>query len=197
METMQLVAESREASTKGAAREVRRNGRIPAVLYGEGEPKAISVDAKDWGLRFGHVSGNTILTMKLGKDEHRVLVKDTQDNILTDSVMHIDFYAIHAGQKLHTTVPVHLEGNPPGVKEGGILEHIIESLDIVCLPKDMPSQFSLDISGLQLGDSLHISDLTVPEGVEVRADAKDTMVVVSHPKGNETAAESDEAGEDE
>ncbi|MCD6343755.1 MAG: 50S ribosomal protein L25, partial [Spirochaetaceae bacterium] len=180
MDSMQLVVEKREASNKGAARELRRNGRIPAVLYGEGEPKAVSVDAREWALGFQNISGNTIVKLKIDKDEHNVLIKDTQDDILSGKVRHIDFYAIHAGKKLTTFVPVRLEGSPVGVLEGGILEHKIELIEVVCLPKDMPEVFIVDVSELNVGDSLHVGKILVPEGVEIRTDADSTLAVVTH-----------------
>ena len=208
MENNQLVAEAREASTKGAARAVRREGRIPAVLYGEGDPKTLSVDAREWGSRFRYASGNTIIKLSLGNDDFNVLVKDSQEDILSGRVNHIDFYAIHAGQKLHTMVPVLVEGNSIGVREGGILESKIEELEVVCLPKDIPANFTVDISELGVGDSLHVSDIVVPEGVEVRMDPDATLVVVSHSKlevepvaegeeGEEMEAEAAETAADE
>jgi large subunit ribosomal protein L25 len=182
MEITQLIAEKREASNKGAARQLRRSGRIPAVLYGEGEPKAVSVDAKTWATRFQNVSSNTIVQLKIEKSEHSVLVKDTQYDILTGTTKHIDFYAIHAGQKLTTQIPVRLEGKPVGVREGGILEQKIEVLEVVCLPKDMPEYFSVDVSNLKIGDSIHVKDIVIPAGVEVRAETNLTIVVVTHAK---------------
>jgi large subunit ribosomal protein L25 len=123
-----------------------------------------------------------------------VLVKDIQDDILTDKVKHIDFYAIHAGQKLNTQVPVHWEGSPIGVREGGILEHKIEELEVICLPKDIPAFFTVDISGLAIGDSLHVGDIAIPEGVEVKNDPTETLVVVSHAQA---IVEPEEEGEGE
>ena len=200
MENLQLIAESREASNKGAARELRRNGRIPAVLYGEGEPQAVSVDAKMWHSNFRHVSGNAIIELKLGKDTHNVLVKDTQEDVLKNQVKHIDFFAIHAGQKLHAMVPIHFEGSAPGVKEGGILVKKVEALDIVCLPKDMPESFTVDISSLNVNESIHVRDINVPSGVEVRDDADRTVVIVTLAKSEAAPAEDsedEEAGADE
>lgn len=194
MDSMQLVVEKREASNKGAARELRRNGRIPAILYGEGEPKAVSVDAREWALGFQNASSNMIVKLKLGKDEHNVLIKDTQDDILSGTVRHIDFYAIHAGKKLTTMIPVRLEGIPHGVKEGGILEHKIEELEVVCLPEDMPENFTIDISHLGVGDSMHVGEIAIPEGVEVRTDTSLTLVVITHVK---VVVEEVEEGEEE
>lgn len=194
MDSMQLVAEKREASNKGAAREIRRNGRIPAVLYGEGEPKAVSIDAKEWALGFQYASSNTIVKLKLGSDEHNVLVKDTQDDILSGTTRHIDFYAIHAGKKLTTVIPVILEGIPVGVREGGILEQKIGELEVTCLPKDIPDNFSVDISHLDVGDSMHVGELAIPESVEVKTDISLTLVVITHAK---VVVEEVEEGEEE
>lgn len=194
MENKQLVVEARKASTKGAARVVRRAGRIPAVLYGEGEPKAVSVDAKEWSLRFRQATSNTVISLTLGTDEHNVLVKDTQEDILSGRVNHIDFYAIHAGQKLHTNIPVVLEGSAVGVREGGILEHKIDELEIICLPKDIPTKFVVDVSELGIGDSIHVGAIDIPEGVELRMDVDATVVVVTHAKAE---VEEEVEGEEE
>jgi large subunit ribosomal protein L25 len=194
MSNMQLIGEKREASGKGAARAIRRNGRIPAVLYGEGDPKSLSIDAKVWSGSFQHVSGNTIIDLKIEKDAHKVLVKDVQGDILTGRTRHIDFYAIHAGQKLTAMIPVVLEGTPHGVREGGILEHKIEALEVICLPKDLPEFFRVDISHLEVGDSIHVGELTIPDGVEVTTDSSQTLVVITHARvAVETVAEAETA----
>jgi len=182
VESGQLVAKRREPKNKGAARALRRSGRIPAILYGDGVPKAVSVDVKEWKHSFQNTSGNTIIGLKLDKKEHKVLIKDTQVDILTGSVMHIDFYAIRAGKKLSTVIPIHLEGTPRGVIEGGILEQKIEEIEVVCLPKDIPDFFALDVSRLEVGDSLHVRDILVPREVEIRAGSDLTVVVITHAK---------------
>jgi len=198
VESGQLVARRREATNKGAARALRRSGRIPAILYGDGIPKAVSVDAKEWTHNFRNTSGNTIIGLKLDNDEQKVLVKDTQVDILTGNVMHIDFYAIRAGKKLSTVIPIHLEGTPRGVIEGGILEQKIEEIEVVCLPKDIPDFFELDVSRLEIGDSLHVRDIPVPREVELRAGADLTVVVITHAKAVvEPAAEMEEEAEEE
>ena len=182
MEGIQLVVDTRKAANKGAARRLRMSGKIPAILYGEGEPRAVAVDEKEWTTKFRNITSNTIIKLKHGKDVHNVLIKDTQDDILSGQVYHIDFYAIHAGRKIHIQIPIHLEGTPHGVREGGILENKIEELDVVCLPKDLPSHFSVDISHLGVGESLHVGEIPIPEGVEVRTEKNLTVVVVSHVK---------------
>jgi len=198
VESMHLVVRQREAKNKGAARALRRSGRIPAILYGDGVPRAVSIDAKEWSHGFRHASSNTIIRLKLDNDEHRVLKKDTQTDILSGNVMHIDFYAIRAGKRLSTVIPIHLEGTPKGVIEGGILEQKIEEIEVVCLPKDIPGFFALDVSQLEVGDSLHVGDIPVPREVEIRAAANLTVVVITHAKAVvEPASEIEEEAEEE
>ena len=189
-----LVAQTREASTKGAARQLRRNGMIPAVLYGEGQPQPLSIDSKTWLTQFRHFSGNTILDLKVGTTDHKVLIKDTQEDLITDKVKHIDFYAIHAGQKLNTEIPIHLEGTPKGIIEGGIMEQKLDSLEVTCLPKDMPEVITLNIADLEIGDSIHVGAIPEMPGVEIRTEPTVTVVVVGLPKA--APVEEEEEGEE-
>jgi len=198
MKSAQLVARLREATNKGAARALRRSGRIPAIFYGDGDPKSVSVDAREWAHGFQHASRNTIVRLKIDNDEHKVLIKDTQADILSGSVLHIDFYAIRVGKKLNTVIPIHLEGTSKGVIEGGILEQKIEEIEVVCLPKNIPDAFALDVSHLEVGDSLHVRDIPVPREVEIRTDANQTVVVITHAKAVvESVSEDEEETEEE
>ena len=198
MKNTQLVARQRETTNKGSVRALRRSGRIPAILYGAGVQEAVSVDAKEWAHSFQNTSGNMVIRLKLDNDEHEVLVKDTQRDILSDSVMHIDFYAIRADKKLSTVIPIHLEGTPKGVIESGILEQKIEEIEVVCFPKDIPNFFAIDVSALEVGDSSHVSDIPAPPGVEIRTDAHLTVVVVTHAKAVvEPVSEMEEEVEEE
>jgi len=185
VESTQLVAKRRETINKGSTRALRRSGRIPAILYGDGVLRAVSIDAKEWAHSFQYASGNKVIGLKLDNDEYKVLVKDTQRDILSGGVMHIDFYAIRAGKKLSTVVPIHLEGTPKGIIEGGILEQKIEEIEVVCLPEDIPDFFAIDVSQLEVGDSLHVSDIPTPREVEIRTDVHLTVVVITHAKAVE------------
>ncbi len=195
MKGMQLVAEIRQADGKGPARRLRRSGKIPAILYGEGEPMPLAIDAREWMTEFRHATGNTIIKLKIDGQDQDVLVKDIQDDILSERVIHIDFYAIHAGRKLHIQVPISFEGIPHGVREGGILEHKLEELEVVCLPKDIPSTFRVDISHLGIGESLHVGEIAILEGVEIRTEKELTVVVVSHAKTEAEISTEDEEAE--
>lgn len=195
MEKMNLDAEPRQASNKGAARQLRMSGKIPAVLYGVGDPQTIVIDKRIWDHEFRNVSNNTFINLTIGGEDHQVLVKESQKDIVKGQTKHIDFYEIEAGRTLHVDIPVHLEGVPLGVKEGGILEHKTEAISVSCLPKDMPDSFFLDISELALGDSLHVRDLVEVDGVEVKNDPAQTVVVVSHPKAIVEEEVEEEEGE--
>jgi large subunit ribosomal protein L25 len=124
-----------------------------------------------------------------------VLVKDLQEDIITETVKHIDFYEIEKGKVLKTHVPVRLEGNPVGVKEGGLLEQKIDQFEVECLPKDLPETISVDVSELNMGNSIHVGDVELPEGVKV-LDAEDrTVVVVTAPKSEAVASDEEESEE--
>ena len=180
MERIQLDVNKRSAGSKGLARKLRRNGLIPAVIYGDGEPITVSVDAHDWGKRFTHASGNMIVEIKVDGQTYNVLIKDVDDEIVSGRVNHIDFYAIKTGKKLNAMVPIHMDGTPVGVREGGIMEHKIDELEVECLPEDMPEQFSIDISNLDVGDSFHVREVEVPSGVEIRTDPNLTILIIGH-----------------
>ena len=130
-------------SKKGPAKQLRKEGKIPAVVYGHAAPLHISVDAREFSKKFRVVTENTIIILDMGGKQTEVLVKDLQEDIITETVKHIDFYEIEKGKVLKTHVPVHLVGNPIGVKEGGLLEHKIDQLEVECLPKDLPETFPL------------------------------------------------------
>ncbi len=181
-----LTAELRDTTGKGAARRLRRSGRIPAVIYGHHEDtRSLSVDARELSNLFADISvENTLITMEIdGEDggEVRALVRDVQSHPYRPEILHVDFYQIHAGEKLEVDVPVRLTGTAEGVREGGLLEHVLYDLPISCLPADIPEVLLLDVSELEIGDSLHVSDLDLPEGVTTAMDPKRTVCAVVAP----------------
>ena len=173
---------------KGGAKRIRKEGKIPAVIYGHNAPVSISIDAREFSKKFHTVSENTIITLQSGKDSYDVLVKEYQDDILTSDILHIDFFEIERGKVLKTHVPVHTSGNAVGTKMGGILEIAIHDLEIECLPKDLPHEIVIDISGLELNASVHVADIKVPEGVKVLTPEDTTVLHISVPKKEEPVA---------
>ncbi len=194
MEQKILSVVERTEFKKGPAKKLRSEGLIPAVVYGHTDPLHISVNAREFAKKFKVVTENTIITLKLGDKDIEVLVKDIDEDIVTETVKHIDFYEFEKGKTLKTHVPVHLIGNAIGAKEGGILEQKLGELEIECLPKDLPQSIDVEISGLAMGDSIHIGDIKVAEGINIHHPDTQTIVVVSAPKSESSAA--DEEGED-
>ena len=167
MEQKTLAGYERNMFKKGPAGHLRKEGKIPSVIYGHNKPVHISVDAKEFDTKFHTISENTLITINVEDKEYEVLVKDFQENMMLGQLTHIDFFEVERGKTLKTRVPVYLNGIPNGVKEGGLLDHRLHEIDIECLPKDIPEKIELDISELQIGDSIHVSDLDLIEAVKI------------------------------
>ncbi len=182
MEQKVLTGVTRTTNGKGAARALRRAGRIPAVVYGHSDPVSVSIEAREFHKEFHTVSESTLITLKLEKDDRTVLIKDYSEDITNGDILHIDFFEIEQGKKLHTRIAVELIGSPVGVREGGILEHTLYEVDIECLPKDIPEHLTVDVSQLKQGDSIHIADISLPEGVVILNNADQTVASVTTPR---------------
>ena len=195
MEAKKLNVESRQGGGKSVAGRLRREGKIPAVIYGHTSPAAITVDAREFRNAFKRITGNTIVELHMPSGVHEVLVKDYQRDNLTGEILHVDFYEFERGKTLRTRVPIRLTGNPVGVKEGGILETQLRELDLECLPKDLPEEIVLDISELALDKSLHVRDLTLPQGVKVLVPGDQVVCLVAHRKAEEEVAPAAAEGE--
>jgi large subunit ribosomal protein L25 len=179
-----LNAARRTETGKGAARSLRRDGRIPGVVYGHGEDTlSISLDAHDFGKLISGISvENTILELKIdGAADSRALIREVQWHPYKPVILHVDLYQVHAGEKVHLEIPVRVEGNPLGVRDqGGVLQQVRHELSIECLPKDIPERITLDVSELEIGDSIHVRDIEVP-GATILAEGDLTLVTVVPP----------------
>jgi large subunit ribosomal protein L25 len=196
MEQKTLAGYQRPDTKKTVTRQLRKEGMIPAVIYGHSEPVSISISAQEFEKKFHSVSENTIINLNVDKDrKYDVLVKDYQEDMIKNRILHIDFYEIERGKVLRTHVPVHLEGVPQGVKEGGIVENQLHEVEIECLPKDIPESFVLDISGLHIGDSLHVSDIPVSDSVKILTSPEHSIVVITTMKVSAVETEEAEEGE--
>lgn len=196
MEGKTLATALRSERKKGAARRLRREGRIPGIVYGHQAPEAISIDAHEFSTKFKHISESTIITLDAGEKSFDVLIKDYQEDVLTGRLLHIDFYEIEAGKSVTTHISVHVHGSPKGVREGGILEHPLYEIEIECLPKDLPEDIKIDVSELEIGDSLHVSDLKAPEGVTILTNEDQVVALVSAPQAEEVEEEEEVEGEE-
>lgn len=184
---VRLNAEKREGVRKGANRKLRASGRVPAILYGKDtEPALLSVDARETERLFQQISvENTIIELKVKGDRTKVqaLVREVQVEALRPDLIHIDFYKIQKGVRLEVDIPVELSGIPNGVRnDGGVLEQLFHEIPVRCLPDQIPESIEIDVTDLDLQDSLHVSDLAIPEGVELLMDLERTLCVVSVPR---------------
>lgn len=196
MASANLKAEPRAERGKNASRKLRAAGRIPAIVYGRGdETRALTVDAHDLSrmLATVHVE-NTIVDLDVaGSGPVKTLVREIQKHAWRNEVLHVDFYQIHAGEKVTVAVPLRYVGTAPGVKGGGMLQHTMDEIEVRCLPDAIPESFEADISGLEIGDSIHVSDITIPEGVELLEELERTVCSVLPPTVIKEAEEEEEA----
>lgn len=181
-----LKAELREETGKGAMRKLRATGRIPAVVYGHNEEtRPLSIDAHELEVLFSRISiENTIITLAIeGEDGAGVqaLVREVQAHPWKPQVLHVDFYQIHAGVMVDVDIPVHLVGTAAGVKEGGVMDHVIHDLPIRCLPAEIPEAVEVDVTQLEIGDSVHVRDLDLPASIEIEMDLDRTICSVVTP----------------
>jgi large subunit ribosomal protein L25 len=190
-----LQVELRENGGKGVARKLRQSGRIPGVLYGRGKrAQPVTLDPKplERALQRSEAGMNTLFDLHVsgGSGGDRVvLVKELQREPARGTPLHADLYEVDLTETVEVEVPIHLVGTPPGVSlEGGIMDHAHRALAVECLPRAIPDELSLDVSGLNIGDSLHVSDIALPEGVELRDDPEISVVSVVAPRVEEEAA---------
>ena len=189
-----VSAQPRERAGKGAARSTRRAGRVPAVIYGEKqEPTLISVEPKELD-RLVHKKAffATLLDIDLGGKKHRVLPRDVQFNPVTDVIEHLDFQRIGKDTKIHVNVPVVVknEAAAPGLKRGGVLNLVRHEIPFTCSPENIPQQIVVDLTGLDIGASIHISSLELPKGATPNLRERDfTVVTIGAPSGLKAEAE--------
>ena len=171
-EDFDLIAEIREGQGKGASRRLRHEGKVPAIIYGAGRPpRALAFDHNRVLQQLENESFySSILNIKVGEKSQAAIVKDVQRHPAKRVVIHMDFQRIVADEKIKMNVPIHYVGGDvaPGVKaEGGSVSALMTDVEVSCLPKDLPEYFEVDISALGLNEMLHLSNITVPEGVEI------------------------------
>lgn len=183
-----LKAEKRVGTGKGVARKLRAAGRLPGVVYGQGrEALPISLDSAEAEHLFHSISvENTIvdLTVEGEGKSFQTLVREIQVHPFRPDVLHVDFYRLQAGVKVDVEIPVNLNGVPTGVRTGGgILQQVTHELPVKVIPSKIPDSFEIDVSHLEVGDSIHVSDLELPDGVEeIELDPERTVCTVALPR---------------
>jgi large subunit ribosomal protein L25 len=183
----EIGAEVRTQAGKGAARQFRRKGRVPAVLYGQGECTLLTLDPKTLAMILGsHAASTSLITLRIeggsSKKERTALLRDFQQDPVTGEVLHVDLFEISMDKAIRVKVPIStIGGTPAGVKEGGVLHHNLRELHIECLPSALPDQIEVDASALKIGQGIHVRELTRREGVRYLDEGDQMVISVAAP----------------
>src|SRR6267154_874846 len=193
-----ITATPREAAGKGAARQTRFAGKVPAVIYGHGRAtQPLTLDAKALEMALAGIEpASTLFEVTVDGKKTRALIREIQRHPVRPDVIHVDFYEIHADEKVKLKVPVHLVGTPDGVRNGGgVLDQVMREVEIEVLPEHIPERVELDVSALLIGHSVHVSDLSIPNATILVAPEL-TLATVVPPRAEEEVAPAPEATAD-
>jgi large subunit ribosomal protein L25 len=202
LEQLDLKAQVRKTTGKGPARTLRREGRIPAVLYGpKTDAMMLSIDFKEFEqiVKKANV-GSVLLNLQIQNGEtstRPAMIKELQTNPVSGAFVHVDFYEIDMKRKINVSVPVVTRGKSAGVEEGGMLQIVRRELEVFCLPTAIPESIEVDISDLTIGDSIHVREIALPDEVELPEDIDFTVITVLAPKVEEEVVEEEELEEGE
>jgi large subunit ribosomal protein L25 len=191
-----VAAESRTEKGKNANRRLRASGKIPGILYGTGkEPTHVAVSPKSIGAILRSASGvNTLFDLEIGGSRRKVILKEYQIEPLRHQLLHADFYEVALDKPLEVKVHVELQGVPVGVKtQGGVLDFVTRELEVFCLPTDIPAKIVVDVSHLEMGKHLRVSEIQVPDKVKILTEADVVIANVVAPRAEEEVAPAAEA----
>ena len=185
MATVSFTATPRETTGTGAARSLRARGQVPAIIYGHDHaPQALTLNARDLDKMLGHIQAeSTVIEVTVDGKTAKTLIREIQRHPIKRQILHVDFQALVAGEKVTVNIPITLVGIPEGVKlEGGVMEQPLRELEIEVDPSNIPDHVELDVSNLKIGDSLHVSDIKLAEGVTILDDPETSVAVVAAPR---------------
>jgi large subunit ribosomal protein L25 len=185
MATVSFSANARDSKGKGAARSLRSQGQVPAVIYGHGrQPQPLALNARDLDKLLSHIQAeSTVIEVTVDGHTAKTLIREIQRHPIKRQILHVDFQALVAGEKVTVSIPIVLLGVPEGVRlEGGVLDQTLREIEIEVDPSNIPDHVEYDITNMVIGDSVHISDLKVPEGVEVIDDPETSVAVLAAPR---------------
>lgn len=188
MATASLSASARTGTGKGVARSLRRDGRVPAVIYGHARaPQALSVDARELSRLLDKVSAETtVIELAVDGTMSRTLIRDIQRHPVKRAIIHVDFQELVAGELVTVNIPLVITGTSIGVRlSAGILTQVMSELECRVDPANIPNRIEVDVTNVNVGGSIHVSDLTIPAGLEVLADQGDTVLTVSASKASD------------
>lgn len=199
MKAVSLNVFDRTRTRRGGSKRLRSAGRVPAVMYGRStQPANLEVSARDMEDLLHRSASETILVdLSLQGDQpsqHLALVQEVQHHPLSGRLLHVDFHQVAANEEVTVTLPVESEGTPAGVKAGGVLEHVLFKVKVRALPKHLPEVVMVDVSGLEVGQTIHIGELKLPEGVTAVGDPGIPVVSVAAPLTEAQETEASEAG---
>ncbi len=197
MASAQLSATPRDGKGKGSARSLRAQGKIPAVIYGHGrEPQSLAIETRELEKLLSKISAeSTVIELSMDGKSARTLIREIQRHPFKRQILHVDFQELVAGEKVTVRIPIVLIGIPEGVRQdGGILDQVMRELEIEVDPANIPNHVELDVNPLRIGDSVHVRDIALPEGVELVGEPDSTVCVVSAPRAVvETVVATEEA----
>jgi len=192
LETLEIRVDARDKKRKRDAKRLLRSGKIPGILYGpKTEAIALALDKREFSSRVADLEGSHLVRLKSDSSELAdkvALVKDMQHHPISGEVIHTDLYEVDLTAKITVNVPLHFIGKAEGVVRGGILQPIVREIEVECLPLDIPAFFDVDVSALDIGDSVHIEELTMPEGVTAVYESNLALVAVVPPTVEEAPA---------
>lgn len=203
METIELGVKVRDKKGKRYARNLRRAGQVPAVIYGHGmEPLSLEVNARElFRVLHSKAGENVVINLKAegaNLKESTCLIKDIQHDPVTDEIQHIDFTVISLTEEIQASIPVSVKhaDDAPGIKAGGVLDLVHHEVEILCLPTNLPDVIAVDIKNMEIGDVIHFRDLQLPEGVKLEdhIDPDDALIAIHPPRLEEAPAEVAEEG---
>ncbi|RLC02210.1 MAG: 50S ribosomal protein L25 [Deltaproteobacteria bacterium] len=201
MEKIELKVTIRKTTGNGAARELRREGMIPAILYGpKAEPVMLSVTTKELeNILMTSNIGQVLLDLLIqnGKQQSRTaMIKELQTQPVSGSLLHVDFYEVAMDQKIKISIPVMTKGQSKGVEEGGVLQLVRHEVEVFCFPNNIPESLEVDVTGMNIGDSLHINEASIDETIELVDETNFTLVTILSPKAEEEEEVEEEEGEE-
>lgn len=202
MEQINLEVQVRKTTGNGPARVLRREGRIPAILYGpKTDPIMLSIDNKEFEqiLKTSSI-GSVLLKLEIKNGQtgaRSAMVKELQTHPVTGQFLHVDFYEVDLTRKINAMIPVVVTGKSQGVEDGGILQIVRREIEVFCLPTAIPEAIEVDISALEIGGSIHVNEITLPDGVELPEDFDFTVITILAPKIEEEVVEEEELAEGE
>lgn len=185
-------AKKRGGTGTANARRLRKTGLLPGVIYGQTGSVNVELDAREFSQGIKGATESTIVSVSIDGKAHDAFIKATQRNIMTGSILHVDFYEVDMNKILRAHVSLHIHGNPVGVRDGGILETPLHEIEVECLPKDLPERIEVDIANLKVNQAIHVRDISLASGVKLISAGDQVIALVKYAKAEAAPAAAEE-----